>query len=183
MSIDEKRPIEDLLHDIGVEYGWSADELRSHFAEPAPESPAESPLERIAQAVQEGAAAQEWSGELLAKLLDEVRALSLLVQAPSRRADPLPEAVSMVTRRPECVACGRVLWAVESAGGDRCRYCAQRADARLYYQARLGRLSDHDLAAEVASVRDRHLQAEREQRTRQQMREAADQKNAAKSST
>ena len=132
-------------------------------------------LERIAQAAQEGAAGAEWSGELLAQLLDEVRALSLLVQAPSRRDEALPEAEPTRADQLPQDAPERLLEVDQ---------WYQRADQLpSFYQARLGRLSDEELAAEVLAARARHLQADREQRTRQQMREAGIQQTSTKSST
>ena len=156
----------------------------------------ESLLERIAQAAQEGAAAAEWNGELLAKLLDEVRTLTLLVQAPSLRAEPLPEAIELEQAVSQNMVEDLVqdlvqdleqradqlpqdaperLLEVDRVWSDLSAYAHERAS----YQARLGQMSDGDLAAEVSRGR----QADREQRHRQQMREAGIQQKPAKSST
>src|SRR3990167_4801182 len=156
---------------------------RTHGACPGhPERSSYSLLERIAQAAQEGAAAAEWNGELLATLLDEVRALSLLVQAPSRSAPgaaaaELPDRGSYAYQRAaESGPPYGQLTRAEQRAGDQ---VGDRACQPDHYQARLGRLSDQELDREVSRGR----QAEREQRHRQQMREAGVQQKPAKSST
>ena len=100
-----------------------------------------------------------------------MRALSLLVQAPSRSAPgaaaaELPYRGSYAYQRAaESGPPYGQLTRAEQRAGDQ---VGDRACQPDHYQARLGQMSDGDLAAEVSRGR----QADREQRHRQQMREA-----------